>query len=147
MLEDEDGASEHLHVILTSPSLAGEVVTVSISTHRPKSETLVCLKVGEHDFITRPSVCPYRFAKIRSVASIVAAIEEGYARKHNPASEALIAKLASGLLDSDFAPPGIRAFYFGSDSHLAILVPTALRTTFKLTHYQDLGVGVEDFDG
>lgn len=113
MLEDEDGTDEHLHVLLTSPSLAGEVVTVSISTRRAKSETLVCLQPGEHAFITRPSVCPYRFAKIRSESSIIAAINNGTARLKDPASEALISKLVAGLMDSDFAPPGIKAFYLG----------------------------------
>jgi len=113
MLENEDGTDEHLHVLLTSPSLAGEVVTVSISTRRPKSEILVCLGPGDHPFITRPSVCPYRFAKIRSESSIIAAINNGTARHKEPASEALISKLVAGLMDSDFAPPGVKAFYLG----------------------------------
>lgn len=116
MLEDEDGTAEHLHVLLTTPSLAGEVVTVSISTRRPKSEALVCLKPEEHPFITRESVCPYRFAKIRSCKAIEAAIANGTARSKEPASEDLVAKLAAGLIDSDFAPPGIRAFYLGVTS-------------------------------
>jgi len=46
MLEDEDGEDEHLHILLTSPSLAGEVVTASISTRRRWSEALVCVHPG-----------------------------------------------------------------------------------------------------
>jgi hypothetical protein len=111
MLEDEDGEDEHLHVVITEPSPAGEVVTVSISTRRAKSECLVRMQPGEHSFITRESVCPYRFARIRTCAVIEAALADGRARAKEPATEQLLGKLAAGLLDSDFAPPGVRAYY------------------------------------
>jgi hypothetical protein len=111
MLEDEDGIDEHLHVIITNPSSTDEVITVSISTRRANSECLVCLHPGEHPFIVRESVCPYRFAKIRTCAGIAAALADGRARAKEPASKELVTKLAAGLLDSDFAPPGVRAYY------------------------------------
>lgn len=111
MLEDQDGAAEHLHVVLTAPNSDGEVVTVSISTRRPKSESLVCIQPGEHPFITRESVCLYRFAAIRVCASIQSAIDNGRARLRERASPELIKKLSSGLLDSDFTSRGVRAFY------------------------------------
>ena len=113
MLEDDDGTGEHLHVILTSPTLAGEVVTVSISTRRAKSETLVCVQPGEHPFITRESICAYRFARIRTVEAIGSAIASGHARQKEKASEDLIRRLAAGLVDSDFVSPGVVAFYKG----------------------------------
>jgi hypothetical protein len=111
MLEDEDGSSEHLHLVLTAPNSFHEVITVSISTRRAKSETLVCLFPGEHPFIIRESVCLYRFAKIRICGAIELAIATGKARENEPASPQLIAKLCNGLLDSEFTPRGISAFF------------------------------------
>ena len=113
MIEDEDGEGEHLHVLLTDPSLAGEVVTVSVSTRRARSELLVCIKPGEHPFITRESVCLYRFARVREIKAIEQAISSGLARSKEQASEVLVLKLIKGLADSDFAPPGVLAFYRG----------------------------------
>ena len=89
ILEDEDGLAEHLHVLLTSPNSSGEVVTVSVSTRRPRTESLVCLQPGDHPFITRESICPYRFARIREVQSIEEALRNGWARSRERASEKL----------------------------------------------------------
>jgi hypothetical protein len=112
MIEDHDGTDEHLHVVLTNPSLAGEVVTASISTRRRWSESLVRLQVGEHPFITSESVVPYAFAAIRTCASIEAAVRSGTARAKEKASPQLVSKMIAGLIDSDFTPPGVRAYYF-----------------------------------
>ena len=113
MIEDEDGEDEHLHVLLTAPSLAGEVVTASISTRRKRSETLVCIHPGEHPFIRVESVVLYHFSAIRSCAAIEAAIKSGAARAKEKASSDLVRKMQSGLIDSDFTPPGVRAYFVG----------------------------------
>jgi len=80
VIEDEDGSKEHLHVILTAPTLADEAITASISTRRRWSETLVCLQRGDHPWITTDSVVAYRFAAIRTCAAISAAVAAGKAR-------------------------------------------------------------------
>jgi hypothetical protein len=113
IIEDDDGTDEHLHVILTPPSLADEVVTVSISTRRRWSETLVCLQKGEHPWITRESVVAYHFAAIRTCAAIEAAVTAGKARPKEQASPELIRKILAGLIDSDFTPPVVLAYYKG----------------------------------
>jgi hypothetical protein len=111
MLEDQDETDEHLHVLRTEPSLAGEVVTASISTRRRWSETLVRVQVGEHPFITSESVVPYAFAAIRSCAAIEAAVRNGTARPKEKASPELVKRMIAGLIDSDFTPPAVRAYY------------------------------------
>jgi len=113
MIDDEDGCDEHLHVLLTSPSLAGEVVTASISTRRRRSETLVCVHPGEHPFVTSESVVPYHFAAIRTCAAIEASVKKGTARPKEKASPELVRRLQAGLIDSEFTPPGVRAYYVG----------------------------------
>lgn len=111
MIEDEDGADEHLHVVLTKPSLAGEVITACISTRKRWSEPLVCIQAGEHPFITRESVVPYRFAAIRTCADIEKAVQAGSARPKEKASPELVRKIVAGLRDSDFTPPAVLAYY------------------------------------
>ena len=111
MLEDEDGVDEHLHIVLTNPSLAGEVVTACICTRRRWTESLVCLNVGDHPFIKWESAVAYRFAAIRTCAAIDRAIANGTARLKEPATPDLVRRIAAGLIDSDFTPPGVRAYY------------------------------------
>jgi hypothetical protein len=111
VVDDDDESKEHLHVILTPPSLADEVITVSISTRQRWSETLVCLQTGEHPWINRESVVSYRFAAIRTCASISAAVAAGKARQKATASPLLVQKILAGLIDSDFTPPGVLAYY------------------------------------
>jgi len=111
MIEDEDGRHEHLHVLLTSPSLAGEIVTACISTRRRWSEALVCVHPGDHPFVISESVVPYHFAAIRKCESIEASVKAGKARPKEKASPELLRRMQAGLLDSEFTPPGVCAFY------------------------------------
>jgi hypothetical protein len=111
MIEDEDGENEHLHVLLTSPSLAGEVVTASISTRQRWSETLVCVQPEEHPFIRVESIVAYRFAAIRTCAAIEVAVENQTARPKEKASPELLRRMQAGLVDSEFTPPNVRAYF------------------------------------
>lgn len=113
MIEDEDGCDEHLHVVLTAPSLAREVVTACISTRRRRSESLVCVRAGEHPFVTSESVVPYHFSAIRTCAAIESSVKNGTARPKEKASPELVRKMQAGLIDSDFTPPGVRAYFVG----------------------------------
>jgi hypothetical protein len=111
IIEDADEEGEHLHVLLTSPSLAGEVVTASISTRRTRSEALVCVHPGEHPFIRHESIVAYKFSAIRTCAAIEAAVRDKAARPKGKVSPELLKKMQAGLLDSDFTPPGVRAYF------------------------------------
>jgi hypothetical protein len=111
MIDDEDGAKEHLHIVLTNPTPEGEVVTACICTRHRRSETVVCLDVGDHPFIKHPSVVAYHFAAIRKCSEIEKAIETGRARTQQRASDTLLRRIRSGLLESDFVPNGVREFF------------------------------------
>jgi len=80
LIEDEEGLDSHLWIVLTPPN-EGEVVIVSVTTERRKSEKLVRLKKGDHPFITHDSVIPYSYAKVVTVESIETAIKNGVAKK------------------------------------------------------------------
>jgi hypothetical protein len=58
---DEEDEDLHLWIII-SPPKEGEVVTVSVTTRRSKSEALVVLAPGDHPFVKHQSVCLQLFS-------------------------------------------------------------------------------------
>jgi mRNA-degrading endonuclease toxin of MazEF toxin-antitoxin module len=110
LIEDEDGPECHLWIVVTPPS-EGEVVIVSVTTKRKKSETLVVLKKGDHPFIEHDSVIAYHYSKVVTVESIEAAIKNGTAKQHAAVSPELLKKAKAGLLESDFTENGVRSLY------------------------------------
>jgi len=107
---DEQEDTLHLWIVLTPPS-EGEVVTVSVTTKRRHSETLVELHPGDHPFIVHDSVIAYSYARIRTVEEIEIAVASGAARLHEPVSPEVLKRVCDGLIESDFTPYGIRNFY------------------------------------
>jgi len=110
LIEDEDGPESHLWIVITPPS-EGEVVIVSVTSSRKKSETLVTLNKGDHPFIEHDSVIAYRYSRIVTTESIETAIRNGTARRREAVSAKLLKRAQEGLLESDFTPHGIKALY------------------------------------
>ena len=110
LIEDEDGPECHLWIVITPPS-EGEVVIVSVTTKRKKSETLTVLKKGDHPFIEHESVIAYRHSKVVTVESIEVAIRNGTAKRHEAVSPQLLKRVKTGLLESDFTENGVRSLY------------------------------------
>ena len=100
----------HLWVVLTSPN-EGEVVTVCLVTAHKRSERLVVLYKGDHPFIQHESAIAYRFSQIRLVEDIQELLRSGAAKPRDPVSPELLQRIRAGLLDSDFTPNGVRAYY------------------------------------
>jgi mRNA-degrading endonuclease toxin of MazEF toxin-antitoxin module len=88
-----------------------EVITVSVTTKRRRSETLVELHAGDHPFITHESVISYAYAKVRTVEEIEAAIRSGEAKQREPVSADILRRVCNGLVESDFTPNDVRHFY------------------------------------
>jgi hypothetical protein len=107
---DEQEDTLHLWIVLTPPS-EGEVVTVSVTTKRRRSETLVELHPGDHPFIVHDSVIAYSYARIRTVEEIEIAVASGAASLREPVSPEVLERICKGLVESDFTPSGIRHFY------------------------------------
>lgn len=110
LIEDEDGPECHLWIVITPPN-EGEVVIVSVTTKRKKSEILVVLNKGDHPFIEHESVIAYRYSKVVTTESVEAAIRNGTARQREAASPNLLKRAQEGLLESDFTPNGIKSLY------------------------------------
>jgi mRNA-degrading endonuclease toxin of MazEF toxin-antitoxin module len=107
---DEQDDTLHLWIVLTPPS-EGEVVTVSVTTRRRRSETLIELHPGDHPFIVHDSVIAYSYARIRTVEEIEVAVASGAAWLREPVSPEVLERVCKGLIESDFTPNGIRNFY------------------------------------
>jgi hypothetical protein len=108
---DNESDDWHLHVIITPPTDSDEVVTVCVTTKRKRSETLVVIPADSHPFVKHASVISYGYSKIRCVADIETAIQNGTAKKRDPVSAELLSRAQAGLIDSDFTPNGVKWFY------------------------------------
>lgn len=107
---DGDDENFHLWIILTPPA-EGEVVTVCMVTATKKTERLVRLQPCDHPFIKHESAISYGFSKIRMVADIEALLANGLARRKEPMPPDVLRRIQAGLVESDFSPNGVRAFY------------------------------------
>ena len=107
---DGDEDNFHLWIIIT-PTTEGEVVTVCLATAIKRSERLVVLNKGDHPFIDHESVISYRYSTIRTVEDVEELLSSGLAKKREPVSPELLNRIQAGILDSDFTPNGVRAYY------------------------------------
>ena len=110
LYEDEDGYDCHLCIVVTPPS-DGEVVIVSITTRRARSETLSCLKKGEHPFIRHDSVISYAYSRVTAVKDIEKAVKNGTAKAREDVSANLLRRAREGLIESDRTPRWVKQRY------------------------------------
>jgi hypothetical protein len=110
LIEDEDGYDCHLCIVVTPPSF-GEVVIVSVTTKRARSETLVCLKKGDHPFIEHDSVISYAYSRVTTVEEIETAVKNRTAMSRANASDSLLRRAQAGLIESDRTPNWVKQRY------------------------------------
>jgi hypothetical protein len=107
-----DGEEDNFHLwVVITPANEGEVVTVCVVTAHKRSERLVVLNRDDHPFIQHESVVAYYFSKIRTVSDIEDLLDEGIAKKRDPISVQLLKRIQAGLLESDFTPNYVRAYF------------------------------------
>jgi hypothetical protein len=107
-----DGVEDNFHLwIVITPANEGEVVTACVVTAHKRSERLVVLNQGDHPFIQHESVIAYLHSKIRTVPDLEELLNKGIAKKRDPVSLELLKRIQAGLVESDFTPNGVRAYY------------------------------------
>jgi hypothetical protein len=110
----EDAFAEgtsHLHILITDPGQDGLCVLVSVTTRRAKSDTMVCLDKGDHEFIKHPSVITYAYSKIFEVTKLEQMVSRGEAIPKERASQRLISRAQQGMLETDRAPRDVQVFF------------------------------------
>jgi len=110
LIEDEDGYDCHLCIVITPPTY-GEVVIVSITTERGRSEMLVRLQKGDHPFLEYPSVISYAYSRVTTVEEIETAVKSGTAIPRADASGKLLKRAQDGLIESDRTPNWVKLRY------------------------------------
>lgn len=101
--EDDIGGKPHLHIVISEPNQADEVVLVSVTTRRAKSDTMVCLNPGEHEFIVQPSVITYAYSKVLTVARLGEMVDRGEANPKQRTSDVLLKRAQDGMAETDRA--------------------------------------------
>jgi hypothetical protein len=106
-------SSLHLWIIITDPLKdSGSAVILSVTTRRAHSDLTLILKPGDHPWIKHDSVIMYSDAAIIDTASLEKLIRD-YPDDYvvqNKCSDALIAKIKTGLLKSRFTPNKIMRY-------------------------------------
>lgn len=108
---DENDAYAHLHVIITEPTTSGDVITVSVTTRRKKSDAIVPLEVGDHPYIRWPSVIAFAYAKVMNIAKINELIEQRDAKQREPMDEKILRRARNALTESEQTPYEVLEFY------------------------------------
>ena len=110
----EDGSIvAHLHIILLPPEEhTKNTIIVQINTLRSqKQDKTMILNPGDHEFIVNPSFVNYNRARILSITSIEAMIEQGIAKIKPPISQEILEKIIDGLRKSDHTPREVLTMY------------------------------------
>jgi hypothetical protein len=111
LLYDDTNPIPHLHVVITDPNQSDCVVLVSVTTERARSDTMTRLAVGDHPFITSPSVITYAYTKMMSCAHIESLVASGDAEPKEDASARIVQRAQAGLRETDRAPQDIQEYF------------------------------------
>lgn len=109
--EEDQNGKPHLHVIISDPDGHEQCVLVSITTRRGKSDTMVCLNAGDHQFITHPSVITYAYSKVLTTSKLTQMVASGEATPKEQATEQLVNRAQKGMLETDRAPREVQQLF------------------------------------
>jgi hypothetical protein len=111
MFADRPGGIPHLWIVVTEPAgVPAEVAIVGLSSDAPGKDRTVCLDVGDHPFIRKPTIVFYPDAHVRPVHQIESAVRNADATFHDDCSEDLLESIRQGLLDSPATPRRVKAY-------------------------------------
>lgn len=111
MFADEDDSDAHLHIVITPPTQLDEVIVVSITSRRKRSDTTTCFEVGDHAYVRHPSVIFFRKARITTIGAIEALISNYDAKKKEPMDEKHLKRCRAGLIESEQTTNEVRQFF------------------------------------
>jgi len=111
LLYDDDNPIPHLHIVITDPDKNNCVVLVSVTTERPRSDTMTRLAVGDHPFVTAPSVITYAYTKVMSCTHIESLVLSGEAQTKGYASKRVVQRAQAGLRETDRAPREVQEYF------------------------------------
>lgn len=106
---------EHLWIVIIVPHpRTHDVIMVNLTTIRSHSDMTTILNPGDHPFVNRPSAIYYADARIADSRLLDRALNSGTATAHQVFNAALIAKIQSGINQSQFTPQKIITAFAGA---------------------------------
>jgi hypothetical protein len=112
-----DPNRDHLHVLLTDPVGAERLLLLaSVCSVKPgiPHDATCYLYPGDHEFVRRQSYVFYAQAIIVPEQKLLSGIRSGDFRGQEALSDALMARICQGLLDSRHTKPAIKTFYLST---------------------------------
>lgn len=98
----------HLWFVLTDPDpFTNKVVVVVLVSERAHTERTVCLGIGDHPFISRPSNVDFGSATFFPASKLQNAIATGRGKLKDDMSSALLETVRAGLMASSRTPNAI----------------------------------------
>ncbi|WP_435008693.1 hypothetical protein P12x_005897 [Tundrisphaera lichenicola] len=95
----------HLWVIISDPDQdPNRVLIVSLTTFKPKKESVCLLHPGDHPFIRHPTCVAYNLANAPSLAQLEGARASGRLIPDIPVSEAVLRRIREGAALSTKLP-------------------------------------------
>jgi hypothetical protein len=105
-----DVPSSHLWVILWGPAGPAEAyLVVMLTTLRPHSDRSCILVPGDHPFLRHETALAYGNVRRYTAAALAGLLAEGVARRREPVSPAVLARMRAGFLASPRTPNAMRA--------------------------------------
>jgi hypothetical protein len=99
------GDGFHLWLVASEPNNEGKVVAFNVTDRNNYPSSTCQLQVGDHAFITKPSVIRYKSPKLWAVAAIEQHIQTGTFIQHPDASQVLMSRIIQGAFASgDISP-------------------------------------------
>ena len=103
---------KHLFVILTeSQPITHNVIIVGIESVRPKCDSTVMLRPGDHEFVVRDSFVNYRRARIISLDELSRLVGVNKATVKAPFQKDVLDRIRDGISKSRFTPFEVVDFY------------------------------------
>ena len=109
LYDDDDPASKpHLHVVISDPNASNQIVLVSVTTQRAKSDMMTPLAAGIHPFIVNASVISYNYSKMMTCDQLQKLIDTGAAIPKADAREELVRRAQDGMQETRRAAPEVK---------------------------------------
>jgi hypothetical protein len=113
LLPKSRNQTEHLWIVVAEiDAVTGKAICVSVTTRRPHSDPTCVLDVGDHPFVSHPSVIFYQDTRQMDLVLVESALTSGIRNfvctRHASCSDALLERIRKGLIESKQTPKGIK---------------------------------------
>jgi hypothetical protein len=112
-LRGDGEEKDHLHILVSDPSLSPDLVLVPITTVYDDRHHACILSKGDHPRINRESYVDYRLAKMFTVLELESKLSSQAIKQVDPLGEEHLRRVWKGAeSDANYIPRGCRTILF-----------------------------------